>query len=876
MSMFKRMKKSVSFLVVLAMSLSLFSNVWAAEKPASDDLKNHWAETNMRKWIEQGLLQGYDDGSYQPNQAITRAELIALINRSFKLTEQAKISFTDLTSTNWAYAQVAAAVNAEYVKGYEDGTIRPNRQVTREEASRMVASLLKLELGGDEGTEQFKDESKIAAWSKPSVAALVNKKVISGYTNGNFGPQDKLTRAQAVTLLVNALAVYIPDTNYDKAGVYGPESGTQTLKGNVIVSSAGVTLQNTIIEGNLTIAATVGEGDAIFKKVSVKGTTSIQGGGANSIHFEDSVLVRITVDKKDGSVRVVVAGATSVQHVLVQTPVKLEESFVTDSGFKDVELSNVLPANSQVQLTGVFENVNVLASNIKVSIPSGTINKLNIDSAGSNAEVNLGKDAKVLQLVLDAVAKLIGQGKVEKAIVNNGAKGSSFETKPSEVSGDGASNTTPPSSGGAIGGGSNGGNNGGSDGGSNGGGSSNGCEGANPPIECKDASLMDVSLKGLSLTQLDTNYYEKEIGFKPDVFSYSVIVDRNIQALTVPVTVTKSTYEKVFYRVISGHGNTIENKELQTDTSTFNVNIAPLSDNTVVLSVISGDKLHIKEYTINIHYPRTIQEASMIKRQSTYKTDAQGNQSLEYTYLFELSMVEGKRLLSTDSIELYKSGELTPFKTCTSDYCMLKADSIASATGSFDVKVIRDQELLYSGTYHYDMTPVTRITENFGVRAVTLSKQELIDAFKEEPYFQTPFRNAYTIYLDPQKITQEQPNAKYIGYSYESILLKTSSYPEAPGKDNLKLNTAPFEFNFRNIGLSARAINADDGKEYSLVKFYYHQTTDPQAPKNVDDIFFYIYLYDANYKVIGYYVIPVTFDEDHVADGYTPLHTWNP
>jgi len=171
---------------------------------SAKDLKGHWAEADMRQWISDGLLQGYDDGSYQPDRPITRVEFITLINRTFQLKESIEIAFTDINETNWAYQQVAIAVNEGYVKGFSDGTIRWNKQVTRQEAASMTADLLKLNTANDNYAKTFKDASSIASWANGAVSVLVEKKIMSGVTGNRFVPQQYLTRAQAVTLLTKA------------------------------------------------------------------------------------------------------------------------------------------------------------------------------------------------------------------------------------------------------------------------------------------------------------------------------------------------------------------------------------------------------------------------------------------------------------------------------------------------------------------------------------------------------------------------------------------------------------------------------------------------------------------------------------------------
>jgi hypothetical protein len=141
---------------------------------------------------------------------------------------------------------------------------------------------------------------------------------MAGYPEDHtFRPRKSLTRAEAVVILVRLLHARM--VVYDAQGTYGPDVGTKVVPGDVVINAPGVKLQNMEIYGDLTFGDGIGEGDAYLENVTVHGTTYIKGGGENSIHIANSVLVSITVDKLNGNVRVVLEGATTVTEVLIQT-----------------------------------------------------------------------------------------------------------------------------------------------------------------------------------------------------------------------------------------------------------------------------------------------------------------------------------------------------------------------------------------------------------------------------------------------------------------------------------------------------------------------------------------------------------------------------
>ncbi|MFD2703183.1 S-layer homology domain-containing protein [Paenibacillus shunpengii] len=484
--MSKKVRGTVTGLLSISMALSSLGTVGAAQ--LGKDLEGHWAESQLQTWINQGNLNGYADGTVKPNQSISRAEFVSLINRSFGYSAQAPISFEDLSVSNWAYTDIAKAVEAGYVQGYEDNTFRPGTTVTRQEAAVMIANLLNVKSSDYNTLNQFTDRNSIAGWSKAAVASVVEREVMKGYPNDTFAPLRSLTRAEAIVLIDNAIAneKELNTITYDEAGTYGSDEEKTVIEGNVIISVPDVTLVNTEIKGDLLFAEGIGAGDVTIQNVKVHGTTNVEGGGENSIHFVDSVLLNVVVNKKDGTVRIVAEGSTTASNVIVQSSVKLEEDNVSGNGFTDVELSDVLPAGSKVALNGTFDDVDLYAASISVEFGRGSIENFLVDPNARNNEITVSSNARIAQLVLDAITKLLGSGTISKATVNEGAERSSFQTKPIQIDGSQKDNVILPAIPPATSGG------GTSSGGSSGGGSGN----SNPPeLSADQLAAKNVAVK---------------------------------------------------------------------------------------------------------------------------------------------------------------------------------------------------------------------------------------------------------------------------------------------------------------------------------------------------------------------------------------------
>ncbi|WP_138754542.1 YDG domain-containing protein [Paenibacillus sinopodophylli] len=200
-------KKFVSTLLITVMLLPSTQAAFGASETSKTDIQGTWAESQVSDWIDKGYVTGYEDGSFKPNNTISRAEFIALINRSYGFTETADVSFSDVASSSWIYTEVSKAMKAGYIKGYADGTFGATKPISRQEAAVIVNRLLNL-TNTDSKEANFTDSSSIASWAKEAVDAAAANGVIQGYANNtDFKPHQPLTRAEAVVVLYRSVTV---------------------------------------------------------------------------------------------------------------------------------------------------------------------------------------------------------------------------------------------------------------------------------------------------------------------------------------------------------------------------------------------------------------------------------------------------------------------------------------------------------------------------------------------------------------------------------------------------------------------------------------------------------------------------------------------
>ncbi|AOT70048.1 M20/M25/M40 family metallo-hydrolase [Geosporobacter ferrireducens] len=178
----------------------------AADEPAQateiTDIKGHWAEANILKLIGAGAITGYPDQTFRPNDHITRAEFATVLVKAFKLEQKSGTIFTD-TFNHWAKDYIATAAAYGIVSGYDADKFRPNDMITREQMAAMIVKAAKLESAAT--VKAFTDSKDISAWAVNAVDTITAQEIINGYPDDSFRPSGKATRAEAVTVIMNAL-----------------------------------------------------------------------------------------------------------------------------------------------------------------------------------------------------------------------------------------------------------------------------------------------------------------------------------------------------------------------------------------------------------------------------------------------------------------------------------------------------------------------------------------------------------------------------------------------------------------------------------------------------------------------------------------------
>lgn len=170
------------------------------------DDKGHWAEATIKKAVADGIITGYSDNTFRPNQVVTRAEFVTILSRavSFEGTES-PVVFKDMDKIpTWAQDHITKAVQAGIINGYADETFGPAKTLNRAEMITMIIRAAGIKPDAS-AIVTFADAKDIPAWAVPYVATASEMGLANGVGGDLFAPLKSTTRAEAVTIIMSLL-----------------------------------------------------------------------------------------------------------------------------------------------------------------------------------------------------------------------------------------------------------------------------------------------------------------------------------------------------------------------------------------------------------------------------------------------------------------------------------------------------------------------------------------------------------------------------------------------------------------------------------------------------------------------------------------------
>ncbi len=365
------MKKVLCIALCLMIIMSNFTAVFAIE----NDYDISWAKNEIKYMKNRGVVSGYPDGSFKPDNNMSKAEFYKVINRIMGFTSKSEISFSDVTTDNWYYNEVAKGVAAGYIIPAK--LLEADSKITRAEVARIISVVFSVE-GDEKETEKFTDYGIIPDNLKAIIGGLKKNGFINGYPDGSFRFDAKITRAEVVKMLHNIVGEIV-----NEKGIV-----SNNVDKSLVVNITDVSLKEMQVGGNLYLTEGIGEGSVSLDKVIVKNTTIINGGGANSVNINNSELKSLLLNKRANLLNVVLSNtkADAVSNSN-QTKLELREA----SQIKNLELKDkaelILDKNSIIDkliISGSEVSINAKGS-IKY-IKSDSKFKINGIQANANIE----------------------------------------------------------------------------------------------------------------------------------------------------------------------------------------------------------------------------------------------------------------------------------------------------------------------------------------------------------------------------------------------------------------------------------------------------------------------------------------------------------
>ncbi len=413
------LRRVSALLLTLAMLIGLMPQ-WSGEAQAASYMQPY-----LDKMVNWRFMRGDIQGNLRPDNNITRAEFVTIINRAFGYKKIGTTPFKDVKERDWYSDDVAIAYNVGYINGTSKSTFSPTKEITREEAAVILARNLMMQASVGESTS-FTDSRELSSWSRGLVDTAASYKLISGYPDGSFRPHNPITRGETAIMVVNAVGTPVSKAEeYQLGSVYG----------NVLITASGATLKNTTIAGNLYVTAGVDLGNVLLENVTVLGEIVLSGGGISE-GGDDSLVLRnvngskIIVDNlKNQQVSLRVEGDGRVDVTSVRTDTYIVDRTASGYGLKEIQLDG--EDGRVLKLSGNVKKVVNYTPKSYIGVESGQVETITIDEKATGSTLHIAAGATVDQLNLDVGTTVTGDGDVANLTVN--ADGSTVSMLPDQI-----------------------------------------------------------------------------------------------------------------------------------------------------------------------------------------------------------------------------------------------------------------------------------------------------------------------------------------------------------------------------------------------------------------------------------------------------------
>ncbi|MEM9771056.1 MAG: S-layer homology domain-containing protein [Cyanobacteria bacterium P01_D01_bin.73] len=173
-----------------------------------DDVTGHWAESFIEALIERDIMKGFaEDGTFRPQNDLTRAQFAALLVKAFDLPLRRSPSrFWDVSSSFWGAAAIDKCYRMGFLSGFPDGSFRPNDPLTRAQSTVALVNGLSMTGGPLDLLGLYSDRDDIPNYAKDEIATATLRRIVVAYpSTGQMRPNQPMTRGEMAAALYQAL-----------------------------------------------------------------------------------------------------------------------------------------------------------------------------------------------------------------------------------------------------------------------------------------------------------------------------------------------------------------------------------------------------------------------------------------------------------------------------------------------------------------------------------------------------------------------------------------------------------------------------------------------------------------------------------------------
>ncbi len=214
MSNFNRFQSGTALFLALGLTAGAIAPIVApapafAQTTFYDVASNYWAKDFIQELSSRDIIKGFPDGSFRPNDSVTRSQFAAMVNKAFKKNKiRNAVNFVDVPSNYWATSAISTAYEMGFLAGYPGNVFNPEQNIPRVQVLVALANGLNYSASGSTTSllQSYSDAANIPDYAVNSVAAATEKRIVVNYPSLNFlNPNQVATRADVAAFIYQSL-----------------------------------------------------------------------------------------------------------------------------------------------------------------------------------------------------------------------------------------------------------------------------------------------------------------------------------------------------------------------------------------------------------------------------------------------------------------------------------------------------------------------------------------------------------------------------------------------------------------------------------------------------------------------------------------------